>query len=184
MQTHSSRISFLFSVRSAVLTYEALGDDANAALWAEREIARHEVKHPSNCIVSGLLLPLRRCVKNKANIPFFARHRVPTTTPSRSTERRARTNTQDCRLCLGRIARRRGDADGARAHFEVAGEVALSTRYPLWALQAGQALGGEAGEAMVERALEQAGKTREECAELLRPPRGVASSSAAASGGD
>ena len=62
---------------------------------------------------------------------------------------------------LGRIAKRRGDADAAAAHFRAAADNAFLGKQPFQAVLAGKELGGEAGDATIEEACAACGKSRE-----------------------
>ena len=61
---------------------------------------------------------------------------------------------------LGRISKRRGDEEALAKNFDAAADFAYSSNCPFLALLAGKERGGEAGEAMIEKACEAMGKTR------------------------
>lgn len=74
-------------------------------------------------------------------------------------------------LCRARIARRKGDEEGAGKYYEIATEVAVNEFCPLLALIAGRDCGGASGEAMIQRGLAAIpNKTREDFTSSLGLP--------------
>ena len=62
--------------------------------------------------------------------------------------------------CLGRIAKRRGE-EGAALHFQSAASAAVAAHQPFLGLLAGRELGGEDGDAIIDKMCSLIGKTRE-----------------------